>query len=112
MVKLHPDLKRDWIAALRNPLFKQGKGFLQYDGRSCCLDILCQLLAEPLNLNVGFQGKYKSYDGEICLLPSAVMDFTGLDRRATFAPYNTLARLNDSDSRTFSEIADVIEQEF
>lgn len=39
-LKMQPELKAKWVAALRSGEFKQGKERLEKDGRFCCLGVL------------------------------------------------------------------------
>jgi hypothetical protein len=116
---MHPDLKRDWIAALRSGKFKQGTSSLNGPEGYCCLGVLCELLVEPLGLNRVQEGNKVRYDGTFATLPWSVEKFTGLDILGSLPSgvtyknqaWNTLAGLNDA-GMTFAEIADVIDQQF
>ena len=45
--KMNPEIKADWLTALRSGEYKQGKGFLKNEdgetARYCCLGVLCEL---------------------------------------------------------------------
>jgi|SRR5712671_2579910 len=41
---MNADIKVKWVAALRSGKYRQGEGYLQKDGRFCCLGVLCDLL--------------------------------------------------------------------
>jgi hypothetical protein len=42
---MNPEIKAQWVAALRSGEFEQGKGTLKRDGKFCCLGVLCELAA-------------------------------------------------------------------
>lgn len=37
------ELKSKWVDALRSGNFKQGAGYLEHDGKHCCLGVLCEI---------------------------------------------------------------------
>ena len=95
-----------WIEALRSGKYRQGRRFLCYDGKYCCLGVLNELY---LNLELD---KYdytvgKSHE----TLPRA--NIIGLNSHTGYLPGSetSLAKLND-EGYTFDEIADIIQIEY
>ena len=105
---------KEWVKALRSGEFKQRKGSLggKEFGGYCCLGVACELAVKA--------GVIPSYCYLDWTLPLAVKDWLGLvtDRGTYTLPDGELFDLvyaNDGKSRgqskTFSEIADIIESE-
>src|SRR4051812_19674656 len=40
---MNPEIKKQWVAALRSGEFKQGKAALRNGDTFCCLGVLCEL---------------------------------------------------------------------
>lgn len=76
-------LKAKWVEALRSGAFKQLRNKLTYDGSFCCLGVLNQVR------NV----------------PQSYVDFPRI-----VGDWELLARMNDEQGKSFSEIADYIEK--
>lgn len=108
---MDPELKKEWLAALRGGGYKQGTGQLRhtvpYDGRYayCCLGVLCDLLTQ--------RGTGR-WDGEMFVMdqsesanyvPGNILP----ECNASLNIQNELAMKNDS-GKTFAEIADFIEE--
>lgn len=124
---MNPEVKAQWIAALRSGEFHQGTGLLHkvMDGNHlfCCLGILCEV-AEKNNVDVRVSSYQDdndviTYDGYEDFLPPKIQQWAGLDspNPGTQQPTDignvraTLSWLNDNGN-TFSDIADIIEREF
>jgi hypothetical protein len=94
-------LKAKWTAALRSGEYEQGKGFLRMEGSFCCIGVLGDIQ--------GMDFDSRGYDNASCELGDKYA--AGL----SFYDRDTLARMNDGDSRfnnkkfTFDEIADFID---
>jgi hypothetical protein len=86
------NLKAKWVEALRSGKYKQTtEGFFKYEGRFCCLGVLCVVAGQPALLdNDG--GNWPFVDNE-----------AGLDGISML-----LATMNDEGS-SFPDIADWIE---
>ncbi len=112
---MNPDIKAQWVEALRSGEFKQGKGVLQRsDGKFCCLGVLCELAARAgvIESPTIFDGSY-IYASEGAYLPIEVSTWAGLSdnyspRNPRIANIVSLAKRND-EGLPFSEIADLIE---
>lgn len=112
-----------WVEKLRSDEYEQGKKRLRsVNNKFCCLGVLCDLVAKS-NTNSRweeFDGQvYFEYDGELLcdVLPHSVMKLTGMQSNDGFYyvnkeenEFNTLTILNDNDTYSFKDIADVIEQ--
>ena len=118
---MNEDIKKKWLEALRSGKYQQGTGFLQKEGRYCCLGVLCDLFAEDddcdgewVQAATGAMKFKPSGDpGRHDFLPVPVSEWADLEH----GPYDpiigegddTLSQLNDH-GKTFKEIADVIEE--
>lgn len=128
LVKMNPEVKAKWLAALRSGDYGQGKSELRSaDGEAfCCLGVLCDLHAGVADEKWSENGIYlgKAFD-----LPLTVSKWAGLDeardikipvelvpherRWDNFASNGSrdtvwISELNDH-GYTFAEIADLIE---
>lgn len=95
-----PELKAEWIAALRSGKYEQGHfRFRTANGNYCCLGVLCLVLEHPEFISESYVGI------------SGSDDYTGLRSLSllTEEETSTLARMNDHMDRTFCQIADYIE---
>lgn len=122
---MNPEIKEQWVAALRSGEYQQGYGVLhrKVDGNDmyCCLGILCEV-ARQSGLNLRIQShegnSVVSYDGYDDFLPASVKDWAGLEspNPGTQVPVEglvnmaTLSYLNDN-GKNFSDIADIIERD-
>lgn len=104
-IKLNPEFKTKWLAALRSGDFEQGRDFLAGYGKFCCLGVGCVVLGigpegENGNLRTDQPAGFATlaWDGE------TTNDF---EYEALSAQCD-LARMNDA-GKTFLEIADIIE---
>lgn len=132
---MDPEVKKLWVAALRNPEAKQIKSFLRTEEGNCCLGIACDLavenkvISEPVRFYDGESGCTTfEYETKDSLLPFEVAEWMGfipeIDspsfqiRRysVVLECYNTdtilLTVLNDRYGLTFSQIADIVDYVF
>lgn len=103
-----PDLKEQWVAALRSGEYKQGPGWLRRGDKFCCLGVLCDLVApEDWTLTGGDEwvGTFVN-GGETQTLPEPILNKADLDGFDT----RQLVQMND-DGSSFRHIADYIERE-
>ncbi|SRR6266851_385778 len=99
---MNADIKEKWVAALRSGKYQQTReGYLQKDGRFCCLGVLCDLL-DPAKWAT--EHGDTRWDGNISMLPGHVSERTAI---AAHIP-SELITMNDTD-QSFAEIADWIE---
>ena len=78
-------LKADWVKALRSGEYEQYRGSLYYDQQLCCLGVLWHISGRPEQLNDLWH-----------------MHLSGHKDHLIF--------MNDDAGKSFSEIADYIEQ--
>lgn len=107
---MNPDDKIAWIAALRSGEFKQDEGYLRTDDGFCCLGVLCHLKEVPFDkVKDDISPEYEEYqftfaDGSK-FIGSVSEGFCGLE----LTDQEKLIDLNDTQGKTFAEIADYIE---
>ena len=115
-MSMKPEIKKDWVAALRDGSYEQGKGQLRNsENKFCCLGVLCDLAEQAGVVTAEYDkddGYY--YGGNNGYLPEVVREWAGLDRDDPEVQYEdeydhrSLSALNDEGS-TFFEIADLVE---
>jgi hypothetical protein len=96
------EIAKQWCEALRSGKYKQGKGALRCGDSFCCLGVLCDI------------GNLPDWR-ERCTLPKHIREWSGMQSKDGTYRYDhnhtaTLAWLNDEESKTFAEIADIIEK--
>lgn len=119
LVKMDPEVKAEWLAALRSGNYRQGRGYLRRnlgDGNEgfCCLGIVCDLYAKAnpeegkWEISSGRHGSmfYAGADNAATDLPNEVQDWAKL-RSDSVRSY--LARQNDG-GYSFLDIANWIEE--
>ena len=124
---MNPEIKAQWVAALRSGEYKQGVGYLHRDDTFCCLGVLCDLAikagAPEVEENRHPAGSMSTYNGSELVLPSSVMEWAGLsssdpilvDESREVNECLPVSEFNDSGVTfngggfTFNEIADLIE---
>lgn len=113
---MNQEFKKEWVNALRNGEYTQGKGVLNRFGKCCCLGVACELLVKKGVLTSKLdekEGMYQ-YGEELneALLPAEAIKYMGIGKHNPTVKYKgykpALSSLNDSD-KTFLEIADLIE---
>ena len=102
---MHPEIKQNWIDALRSGDFKQGRYALFNSSTNtyCCLGVLCEITLQPLQ---HFDSRVKLYNNEQTSLSSNFLLTIGMGDGVQ----KTLMSLNDLDNKSFNEIADWIEE--
>lgn len=125
---MNEEIKARWVAALRDPEAKQGRGRLGYaDGRRCCLGVLCDLavqdgVIEPPTVTtvpsveamVEGESEVLIYDGLRDMPSLTVQQWAGFDhedgrgRVNRLTTMGDLAELNDG-GKSFELIAARIE---
>lgn len=129
---MKPEIKTKWVEALRSGQYQQGHDrLLNKAGQYCCLGVLCDIVKREVrgfwdDSQKGIQFAFEDNPDEChsgTQLPGFVAEYVGLasDQRDPEVPHPAipgrvahLSTLNDGngniDSRTFAEIADLIEQ--
>ena len=113
---MNPEVKADWVAALRSGEFEQnqcGALSLEVDGKvkHCCPGVLCVLAVrsdtipapERTPRGVCQYGAYKT----TAYLPRSVAEWAGIEHKTI---QFSLAKMNDELRLSFRQIADYIEQ--
>lgn len=100
-----------WVVGLRSKKYPQGRGFLNRNGRFCCLGVLCEVLInsgvdEIDKSRTGAPEETFAYDGEDTGLSIFIRTKTGLG----WDDEDVLITMNDNDGKSFEEIADYIEE--
>ena len=108
---MNPEIKSKWIESLRSDKYKQGKTFLKYNDRFCCLGVLCDIHARETNNQWTDLNEYMEKQAT---LPEEVIVWAGLDDAIGSYGYKSDSYLiEDNDSgKSFKEIADIIEKQF
>lgn len=117
---MKPEIKKLWVDALRSGEFTQGTGFLKTTSdcnneKYCCLGVLCKLHGKETGRDFSAEDRYC---GSMYALPIIVAEWADLEtdpvvhfeESHNFVPLSTL---NDGvlvKSRSFTEIADIIEK--
>ena len=102
---MKPEIKAQWLAALRSGDYQQGKSLLHYEDRFCCLGVLCDLYAKDTGNTWESDGLAYTMHGSDQMLPPQAQEWAGL---GVFNPMD-LAGRNDNGA-TFEELAEVIEE--
>jgi hypothetical protein len=101
----------EWVLNLRNGKYPQGKTYLKYEGKFCCLGVLCEVLPF-LSKTDSVVSPYEYKDG--ALLGNSSMDPFGksleLENQVglPLEDVENLIRMND-EGVDFRDIADWIE---
>jgi hypothetical protein len=119
-MKMNPEVKAKWVAALRSGEYKQIQGRLHDEKGFCCLGVLCAVselgdwVMDEDDEEEKAQMAYvceKSADSEVA--PNDVVEWAGLlkpDPDISDGNLMTqIASLNDYKKWTFAQIADAIE---
>lgn len=112
---MDPEVKKEWIAALRKGDKPQGRGWLERYGLFCCLGILCGIAVERGDFHrIQDGGRIEYVKGYSSSPKNLPVDIYGIDEFGTFNINEvvfSLAYLND-EGFTFDQIADIIEYFF
>lgn len=80
MTKINPEIKAEWLDALRDGSREQGTGALNDNGKMCCLGVLSDVAAEKgvcKKSTSAFDDGTISYDGDTFYLPATVAEWAG-----------------------------------
>jgi hypothetical protein len=112
---MNPEIKAEWVAALRSGEYKQGRSYLgqRLDDEMyyCCLGVLCEVTKERLGIQAEEVSEVVHYQSRNAYPPYRVMDFAGLIGLNVLinGEEHSFADLNDHARLTFDQIADLIE---
>lgn len=100
---MNPEIKAQWLEALRSGKYKQGRGMLRTPENSfCCLGVLCDVV-DPNKWKEIYLGEWVYGDrNEVAFLPNEIKRLAGIDDTVT------LINMNDGKA-SFKKIADYIE---
>src|ERR1035437_1012294 len=111
---------QSYLEALRSGRYEQAQGSLREGNRFCCLGVACDVYRELTGKGAGDTDVFVSdTGGDTNYMPPEVMKFYGFrNRRGEYdvsgpnVPHKRKLADddNDEDRKSFSEIADIIEQ--
>lgn len=124
--EMNPEIKADWLNALRSGKYRQGMSALRRKRTNsyvyCCLGVLCERVnpsawdGESHDKVTGFPSVafarevgLASNDGAFFVTPGLIERFPRLAYSYPEYRSGSLAELNDSGNWSFNEIADLIE---
>ena len=106
---MKPEIKAQWLTALRSGDYQQGQGYLRQGDQYCCLGVLCDLYGKAVGPEwddgPNEWADIQAMHGEEATLPFKVQEWAGIDSPSPL----DLAALNDNGS-TFEELANIIEE--
>ena len=126
MSKLKPEIKSRWVAALRSGEYQQGIAALRPTSDTfCCLGVLCDVVMPEMGLTWGKSTSRKTINGQNGNIPSLILEYISddinnhymfnknpcVDNKTGYEASTSLTALNDSGNATFSQIADLIEEQ-
>lgn len=108
-----------WVLALIDGDYEQGQGYLNRDGKFCCLGVACEAaIADGVEIERGTAGQtftYATYDGGGFLLPDRVMEWLGITGQQSSNPEiagQLASWWNDHAETNFNGIAHLISREY
>jgi hypothetical protein len=107
LIRMNPEIKTKWVAALRSGTYEQGSHVLRKGDRYCCLGVLCEILKMPSHLNTA-TGNYSYAGHNVTGLPIDMRVQIGLSA----GNHSEAMVMNDTRGYTFLQIADYIERDF
>ena len=122
-IKMDPELKQKWLKALRSGRYKQVKGTLHNENGYCCLGVLASVSKmgrwEELSYSTtgGKRYKFVPFKKYTDKFDDAVPYVGTFDEGSETAfgldvdQQTTLVNMNDSNNKSFKQIADYVERE-
>jgi hypothetical protein len=119
-VSMKPEIKAQWVTALKSGKYTQAKGALRTPEGHCCLGVLCEILPEfriedsedghgdEVHIKEGHTNNVVWSDGSMTLI-DRVVEEAGITVMPGYM-VSTLAVMNDSGNYSFEQIADWIEE--
>lgn len=111
---MKPEIKKMWVDALRSGEYKQGPDVLKNDTENCfcCLGVLTDIYAKE---NGKTWDDIRENHGDEDL-PREVREWSGIPQGNPHIRMNgflqVISEWNDSENKTFVELADAIEEQF
>lgn len=127
---MNKDIRERWLERLESGEIKQTRGYLgRPSGSRCCLGVLCDIavedgiIAAPVEDMVRQhtkQSKFLRYEGEMGMLPRAVIVWAGLKDNGEVAVFyndkhealGDLVTRNDTSKYNFKKIAKIVREHF
>jgi hypothetical protein len=109
---MNPEIKAKWLEDLRSGKFKQTEGTLKStEGGYCCLGVLCESMGyqweEGKTGDYVVAGEFDEQNEPLeCNLNNNILNRTGI----TTDEQGKLVSMNDSEGKSFLEIADYVEK--
>ena len=118
MTTMNPEVKAQWVKALRSGKFEQGRFCLRREGAYCCLGVLCELYRQEHEDEVVWiddmrrgSSVFGLENPGTTLLPREVQNWAGLSsRNPRFGSEHSAVCYNDERCFSFDQIADLIEE--
>jgi len=120
---MNPEIKKQWVDALRSGKYKQGRDYLRNKrDEFCCLGVLCDLYAQKFNIPWSNERERFELNRAYVVLPSNVVKWAELPDYDPQVNGSSLATWNDGyvnedgetydiEPKDFLTIADMIEEE-
>lgn len=108
---MHKQIAEMWTSALRSRKYAQGSFVLLNKNQFCCLAVLCDIHSKQTGngwCDVE-ESEEKTYLGESNFLPPEVVEWSGMNSKNGQIFGTNLAYLNDEKNLCFSQIADLID---
>lgn len=105
---MNPEIKAQWVAALRSGEYKKIEGRLGTPSGNCANGVLCER-AVSAGVATRRDGEFVyEYDGRIALMPVSVLEWAGL----TVSEAYDVADMNDAgdEDAGWGEVVDWIEE--
>lgn len=112
---MREEVKKKWVAALKNGEYEQGRAQLKNEGKFCCLGVLCDLHRKTIKKK-GCRWEDNGYLNSMDTLPEEVQEWAGLDSKdpcvvvSELESAERLSRIND-EGTSFKEIAKLINEQ-
>jgi hypothetical protein len=112
------EIKQKWIKDLKSRKYTQGKGWLrQVEGRTtlyythCCLGVLADIYVNEYSNRFCTEIKWED-DNSLVVEDELIQKYNSElpEWELTLEEQSTLATMNDEEDKSFSEIADWIEE--
>lgn len=100
---MNKTIKKQWVKALRSGKYEQTEGCLKDKNGYCCLGVLCDILPKPAKKGISYFGTGNS------VLNKRAMELTGLTSEDPRIGEKDASEWNDTEGKSFAEIADLIE---
>ncbi len=118
-MKMNPEVKTKWVAALRSGDYEQGRTYLNNNGKFCCLGVLSEIaVAEGIVdtreiygiVSYGLNGSARGDGGwESAGVTKPIREWANIESNPRMGNNDAMS-MNDSFGYTFDQIADEIEE--